>query len=464
MKFKSIWFAVFLVFLAGNTPAQLLNGDFSNQGDYWDLYRADTLSALCYDNLSLEAWSGGDLLWRGGSNDWAASLHDGWSGIRGQSRNTCGRVQQTLIIPPGTRLKYSLKLGTIFNVGVGAVGPNHRRVTFTGNIETPSSNQSVGSFTGRSVNSPCFTGCPRWSTKTFDVSDFWGQSVDLTFSAESSYSYPSGIAPLGSNPPSPAYIDNILFEEIPANRFVRAVSGMWYNPNRNGSGIQLARSPTGRLLAHWATYLPNGSPVWYTGEFSTIRQGELTATLKKVTRDPASGTVQLQSVGTADITMLASRELIFEWNLTAASGSPSQGGEKMVHLFGGDSYTGMWFEPAFSGWGVTLDVEGVGSSAVSIATIFFYTPSGQPTWAQGAGNGDLAQNVSYSVNTFTGIGLCPGCAGQSQSLQVFPAGTFGLQDMDTQPAGFSAIQTLGGISWIRGSSGAPVSLGRLTIP
>ena len=162
--------------------------------------------------------------------------------------------------------------------------------------------------------------------------------------------------------------------------------------------------------------------------------------------------------------MLNSSNLIFEWNLTAASGSPSQGGEKMVHLFGGDSYTGLWFEPAFNGWGVTLDVEGAGSSAVSIATILFYTPGGEPTWGQGVGSGDLAQSVNFNVDTFTGIGLCPGCAGQTQSLQVFPAGTFGLQDMDTQPAGFSAIQTTGGIPWVRGSASAPVSLGRLTVP
>ena len=466
MKLKSMFLALLLACMTDSAFGQVLNGDFSNQGDFWDLFRADTRSALCGDNLDSDTWGSGDLFWRGGSDGWAASLHDGWTGIRGDFRNTCGSIRQTITVPFGVDLVYSLRLGTVNNLGPAPIEvPVHQQVIFTTTVETTSGVDIIDSRTGRSVNTPCFTSCPGWGTRRADISDYWGQTVDLEFFARSSYDFPILPGGLGARRPSPAYIDDIRFEEVQPNRFARPISGMWFNPDRSGHGVQVSRSPEGRFNLYWVTYLPDGEPIWFVaGSFLTIRPGQYEASLRKATRDPNSGDVTLQGVGSVEMRMLSNSEMILKWELTTASGSPSQGAEIMTHLHGGDSYTGLWFEPAFDGWGVTLDVEGSGTSTVSIATVLFYTPTGEPTWAQGVASGDLTQSVDFNMDTFTGIGLCPGCAGQAQSLQIFPAGTFNLQTMATQPAGFSAIQTAGGLSWIRGSAGAPVSLGRLTVP
>ena len=343
---------------------------------------------------------------------------------------------------------------------------NYQSVNFALVIEGSQGAQTYFSGSGVTKQPSCasFNGCPDWEEAGVDVSELWGQDVNIIFRANSSYRgnpLPSGFSEDAS---SPAFLDNIRFEKIPANRFASPIAGTWFNPNRNGHGINISRSPTGQLQLLWFTYLPSGTPTWFISDLDSLSQGEWNAALNKAVRDPVSGAVLQQPVGSAEIRMLNNSELIFEWNLTAASSSPSQGGEKMIPLHGGDSYTGLWFEPAFDGWGVTLDVEGSGASTVSVATVFFYTQTGEPTWGQGVASGDLTQSVDFNMDTFTGIGLCPGCAGQSQSLQIFPAGSFNLQSMATQPAGFSAIQTAGGISWIRGSAGAPVSLARLTFP
>ena len=460
MKFKWFVFALLICGLAGNTSGQVLNGDFSNQGDYWDQKRAnffDNGFVDCRNSLSPDPWQSGDLRWRGGSNDWAVDLHDG-NNFGSDPMRVCGSIEQTVTVPPGKRLVFEYKLGrTEFNNPFNSF----RSVSFRLDIESPSGVNTVFSDSGRSGKQPCTFGCPVWEDASVDFSDFWGQVVTLNFSASSSYRR-NPTAGGGGAFASPALLDNIRFEEIPANRFASPKAGSWNNPDRNGNGINISRAPTGELQLFWITYLPSGTPIWFISALEPMSQGQWNAVLDKATRDPVSGAILRQPVGSAEIRMLNNSELIFEWNLTAASGSPSQGGEKMVHLIGGDNYTGLWTEPAFSGWGFTLDVRGVGSSATSVATILFYTPAGQPTWGQGVGSGDLGQSVNFDVNTFTGVGLCPGCAGQSQSLQVFPAGTFGLQNMATQPAGFSAIQTTGGISWIRGSAGSPVLLNRST--
>ena len=463
MKSRPMFLVLLLACVTSNAFGQLLNGDFSNQGDFWDQYRAEILDQglfpKCLSALSPDAWESGDLLWRGGSNDWAVDLHDG-SDFGSDPKKVCGAIKQNVNVVPGANLVFEYKLGT-----TAFVNPNlfYRDVTLRLDIDSFSGEENYFSDTGVTEEPPCFGSCPTWETASIDVSDLWGQVVALGFNAESSFRrspFPAGIDHLAS----PAFVDNIRFEEIPASPSVTPVAGTWFNPNRNGHGINISRSPTGQLQLLWFTYLPSGTPTWFISDLDSLSQGEWNAALNKAVRDPVSGAVLQQPVGSAEIRMLNNSELIFEWNLTAASGSPSQGGEKMIPLHGGDSYTGLWFEPAFDGWGVTLDVEGSGASTVSVATVFFYTPAGEPTWGQGVASGDLTQSVDFNMDTFTGIGLCPGCAGQSQSLQIFPAGSFNLQGMATQPAGFSAIQTAGGISWIRGSAGAPVSLGRLTFP
>ncbi|MFN2334375.1 MAG: hypothetical protein ABR550_08125, partial [Wenzhouxiangellaceae bacterium] len=127
---------------------------------------------------------------------------------------------------------------------------------------------------------------------------------------------------------------------------------------------------------------------------------------------------------------------------------------------------GLYFEPAFPGWGVNLDVQGSGSNAMNAATVFFYTSSGQPVWAQGVESGEIDQSVTFNMQTFSG-GLCPGCNGQTATVTALPAGTLNMQDFGTSgsnPLGHANIQTVGGVTWLRGSASKLITYARLSQP
>ena len=184
MKLKSMFLFALLLCVTSNASGQLLNGDFSNQGDFWDLSRANVsfFSPSCSSSLESDTWSSGDLIWRGGANDWAARLHGGWSGIRSEDRRTCGSIRQAFTVPPGTRLLYEVKLGSVVTVPPGFF----RDVSFRSSIESSSGERTIAFETGKSEDSPCNINCPVWKSRSYDISEYWGQAVELIFFAESS--------------------------------------------------------------------------------------------------------------------------------------------------------------------------------------------------------------------------------------------------------------------------------------
>jgi len=441
--------------ITGQVSAQLLNGSFSQGGSYWNWLSADTSNFYnCESFLSPSS----ERVWAG-----VAYGHSG-TGYITSFRKTCGSIRQTMTVPLASQLRYDRKLGEI--LGLGQVASRSNRVSLKTRMITSQSSFLLLQEKGRDQDYNCTPtfNCPEFETRTISVPpELWGQAVTLEFVAEAEYLKNS----LGMlvEKPSQAFIDNVQFEPVPANRWASPTAGLWYNPDRQGGGINITRNNAGDLLLAWYTYLPNGTPVWFMSDVEPMIDGTWVSALRKGNRDPVSGNVVWQLVGTAELTMLANNELIFTWDLNAQSGSQSVGAEKMFHLAGGDSFTGLYFEPAFPGWGVNLDVQGSGSTATNVATVYFYTPSGQPIWAQGVESGDLNQSVTFSMQTFNG--LCPGCVGQPPSSTGTSAGTLNMQDFATSsnyPKGYSNIQTGGGITWMRGSSSNLITYARLSKP
>ncbi len=465
---KKITIVATLFFLFGwSNPvdAQPLNGDFSSGGQHWEWFRADTpfyTALTCQNGLSGVnwVWNNHVIFWDG-SREYVASGHDGNSFTGGQ-RLTCGAIRQNVQIPPASRLRFDYWLGKIES----DISRQLRPVTLRADIIQGQNSSTVHTVTGQSERPICesFSTCPSWKSATADVSEFWGQNVTLQFFSQSSYARTGGVLNTLTDTSSPAHIDNILFEPIPPNTFASPTAGIWYNPGRDGHGIDLTRSSTGQYMVVWYTYLPSGAPIWYMSDVKSLNQGTWNGTLSKMTRDPDSGSMNSQSVGTAKITMLSNSELIYEWNLNSQSGSPSSGAERMTHLFGGGSYTGLWYEPADSGWGISLSAEGSGQSTTSVSTAYFYTDSGQPIWAQGVASGSLDNGVTFDMSTYVGTGLCPGCAGQTTSTTGYSAGTLNMRQLGSFPQGYSNIQTAGGVTWIRGSANNLITYGRLTFP
>lgn len=444
--------AILLAGITSQVNAQLLNGSFSNGGTYWSWENADTSNFYnCESNLS----SSSDRVSSG-----VAYGHSGSSFSTG-FRKTCGSIRQTITVPLASQLTYDRKLGVTLGLSQRAL--NSEPVVLKARMKTSQSSFLLSMESGTDKDYNCLFDCPEFEARTVSVPpELWGQTATVEFFAESEYLNGTFTQ---TNRPSQAFIDNIEFEPVPPNPWASPTAGLWYNPDRRGGGIDISFNNVGEWILSWYTYLPNGSPVWFMSEVAPMEGGSWVSTLLKGNRDPVSGSVLWQPVGTAELTILAHDELIFEWDLNAQSGSPSTGAEKMFHLAGGDSFTGLYIEPGFPGWGVNLDVEGSGSSAVNVATAYFYTSGGQPVWAQGVETGDLNQSVTFNMDTFQG--LCPGCTGTPPPSGGTPAGTLNMQDFATSsnnPRGYSDIQTAGGVIWKRGSPSNLITYSRLTQP
>lgn len=452
MKVKLLLtFALLLSGFSAPVFGQLLNGDFSQGGANWDWF-----AAVSQVNCANELASSSERVASG-----LALVHPDEGGGVG-TWDTCGSIRQNVSIPPGTRLKFRTKLGQSVEY------PFHTAdsVRLSISVKNDQGSSEVYSETGIDEvagNCEFFDSCIDFRTRTADISEFWNQNVQLNIFAKSSYSRNAfgGILDYASQ----AWIDDIEFEPVPPNTSASPTAGLWFNPNRRSGGLNISRNNTGELLVVWYTYLPSGTPVWFMSNVEPMTGGTWVSAMLKGNRDPVSGTMVWQTVGTAELTMLDNDELIFTWDMNAQSGVQSAGAEKLFHLAGGGSFSGLYIEPAFPGWGINLDVQGSGSSATNVATVYFHTSGGQPIWAQGVESGDLMQSITFDMETFTGV--CPGCSGQPASTTGTPAGTLSMRDFSTtssNPRGYSAIETAGGVTWTRGSPSNLITFARLTKP
>ena len=136
--------------------------------------------------------------------------------------------------------------------------------------------------------------------------------------------------------------------------------------------------------------------------------------------------------------------MYFFWDMYSIGGNNTtfDGAEPLMHLSGGGSYTGLWYEPAYSGWGISLEYKDNPQGIDTVATAFYYDGT-EPVWAQGAVDGTPTGNKLIELTQYTGIGLCPECVG--------PAGT------DVPVAGGHPVAFPG---WRGGVDRCPKSLGQ----
>lgn len=179
----------------------------------------------------------------------------------------------------------------------------------------------------------------------------------------------------------------------------RLAAGLWYNPRRSGHGFDLQYA-AGAMAVTWYTYEDDGTPVWYQAAAPTAQPWQ--GVLNRFTRDAVSGRVAAQAVGTLKLDAIDARHATFQWQIGTRSGT-----EAMLPLLTSATpalpdRTGIWYNPAESGWGLSLysvgDVSGV--------VVYFYDEQQQPRWVLGAGANAASQNVA--MRSFRGF--CPDCA------------------------------------------------------
>lgn len=190
-----------------------------------------------------------------------------------------------------------------------------------------------------------------------------------------------------------------------------AVSGAWFNPDRNGEGIILEMLPNGRVLAIWFTYPATGEAgeqAWLIAQDGTIDGDRIR--FENVVRpqggrfgaafDPAQ--VQLSPWGTLEMQFQSCGSANVSWQGPAAWGSGSRSMTRLTAIdqigcapgsktllangarapAGLRSRSGAWYVPSRSGEGWIVEELPDGRS---IVYWFTFTPDGQQAWTVGSG-------------------------------------------------------------------------------
>jgi hypothetical protein len=444
--------------------AQIVNGDFQSGGSGWSWSQgsapADNPSACFTSMQPFSPKNTEDVI----QVYWPSSLGrsarvSGYAykfPAYAQYATYCRQVSQALYVDPGAVLKLDATVGIS---SLSSINSPALRAVFTVSAVDNLSGTEFLLYKEVGANFYCQPNCTNFSPKTVDISAVWGRSVELRFKT-SVYNVPTSGGAFVGDPG--VYIDNVRLEQLPIPAWPFK-SGSWYNKNRSGHGIHLSRAGNGSFTVIWYTYLADGRPVWYISESKPASNGVWQATLFKSSWNQGTGTNSLLPVGDTKIEMTDKAAMIFSWDLYSINGNNAgfDGAEPFVFLSGGGSYTGLWYEPSYSGWGLSLEYLDNPAGIDTVATAFYYAGS-EPVWSQGAVEGTPTGNKLIQLTEYTGIGLCPECIGQQTQMWPWPAGMLSL-DLDAQ-RGWIEAQSHSGFPWNRGSSSQPAEIVRMTGP
>lgn len=258
------------------------------------------------------------------------------------------------------------------------------------------------------------------------------------------------------------HIDDVALVAQSINTSATPQSGLWYNPQRSGHGLQITKSYNNEYIIVWYTYRNDGTPIWYMSDLKPVQSGRWTGGLSKFTWNQSAQTNSGVRVGDMKLEMFDNKTLKFSWDFYSINGNNTgfDGSEYMVHLFGNGGATGLWYEPALSGWGFSLDYQN-STGHDSIITTYVYDGS-EPVWLQGSANGTPTNNKNFNMRYFTSTGLCPSCTGTITTNNQ-DAGSVHLNlDSSTSGTGWTEIELPNGSTWNRGNNNQSVNLGKLT--
>lgn len=204
--------------------------------------------------------------------------------------------------------------------------------------------------------------------------------------------------------------------------------GAWWDPARAGSGFEL-HAVGDQLSVGWFTYETDGRPVWYTaqGTFSASGTGAMALLRHRWTAGTYAGH---DTVGSVRLAFTSAEAVTAQWTLGGAEGSLALRPFAFSVASPEVDRSGLWFNPAQSGWGLSLNE----SSTVFVATLFAYDAEGQPRWWTGQGTPGAVALRSYR-------GACPACPASPPavdgSVQLALAGgseRLALSARDVSPA------------------------------
>lgn len=296
-----------------------------------------------------------------------------------------------------------------------------------------------------------------FASYTINVSEFAGHLVNFRF--YSCGEVQNNIGSVGIY--GKWYVDNVRFEELPINSSARPKSGLWHDFNNPGSGLHISKNGNNDYSVFWYTYTSAGKPIWYMSDSGPMSNGVWNKTLYKVSWSTSSQTANLQPYGNIRLEMTSNETLRFKWNLNHINGSNGFDGTIDMNFFqGGYGATGNWFEPQYSGWGVSVSYENrPGPDTVALA--FIYDGS-QPVWTIGTMDGAPTSVSTIGMSYVTSPTDCPGCSGTGSPLYQ-DAGDIGLWlNGNTTGRGWTDLHFPSNREWNRGRSNNMIFLSRIT--
>lgn len=174
--------------------------------------------------------------------------------------------------------------------------------------------------------------------------------------------------------------------------------GLWWDPQHSGQGFDI--HVAGKVVAVlWYTYRADGSPIWYTAQGEFDADGLLVASWRQ--HAWTDGAVDDAVVGEARLRRITPDQVQLDWQLHGDAGSYALQPLPMAATLPEVDHSGAWYEPARSGYGLTIAERGTWR----VLAYYFYDEQGSPTWLLGHNGGD-----GDDVPLLRFDGPCPGCA------------------------------------------------------
>jgi len=179
---------------------------------------------------------------------------------------------------------------------------------------------------------------------------------------------------------------------------VRPATGLWYNPDRSGHGMDIQFSGSS-LFILWYTYSDDSTPTWYIA--SASYQQDWQGDLLEVRWDSQTRTASTELVGRLSAQFNSAKSASMSWTLNGRSSA-----EEFVHFqVSSDKtikqLTGTYYNPSDSGWGTSVLTQG----NVQVVINYYYDSSGKARWA--IGNGENNSNSQFEMTSF--VGFCHDC-------------------------------------------------------
>ncbi|MCQ4167674.1 hypothetical protein [Tahibacter harae] len=253
---------------------------------------------------------------------------------------------------------------------------------------------------------------------------------------------------------------------VPA-RLDQSYSGNWFNPGQSGHGFLVEALPDGRFYLTWYLYL-DGNPVFLQGVATpTGNVLEVPVYSVRSTGFPVGpGGGVASNWGRLRLTFTDSNTATVEWLPTGFGFTPGSMTLRRltVPALAMDDpegtplracYSGIWFEPARSGYGFNLEVVPQGPNGRTVVAYWYtYRPDGSPLWLIGQGQAGASAPTTMDLYEGGGVGAQFPFAFSSSALTLTKWGTASLTftsdntlNVSYQPqrAGYSA----GNLSLVR---------------